>query len=138
MTHIPAHPTNQTDAALDAALDAHFNWPAQQLAPSSGFVLSVMDAIEQQAVVPPPIPFPWRRVLPGAIAILCIFIAFAVYLFSAHAAGPADQENLMPFSSRLTFAVFTPTELTLGWIGLAVCLSITATAASFRLTNRTR
>jgi hypothetical protein len=37
------------------------------VASSSGFAASVMDALEQEAGTPPPIPFPWARVLPGFI-----------------------------------------------------------------------
>lgn len=40
------------------------------LLPSSGFAVSVMDAIQQQAVAPPPISFPWKRALPGIAALL--------------------------------------------------------------------
>ena len=43
-------PPERNDAQLDAQLSAHFNAPAEQLAPSSGFVLSVMDAIRPGAV----------------------------------------------------------------------------------------
>jgi len=37
------------------------------LAPSSGFVASVMERVREEAVAPEPIPFPWRRALPGMI-----------------------------------------------------------------------
>ena len=47
--------------------------------PSSGFTVSVMDAVRREAAAPPPIPFPWRRALPGlvvgAAALLVVFVA---------------------------------------------------------------
>ena len=35
--------------------------------PSSGFAASVMDAVRREAAAPPPIPFPWKRALPGLV-----------------------------------------------------------------------
>lgn len=39
----------------------------EALAPSSGFVSAVMERVREEAVAPAPIPFPWKRVLPGAV-----------------------------------------------------------------------
>ena len=36
-----------------------------RLEPSSGFTASVMDAVREAAVEPPPLPFPWRRFVAG-------------------------------------------------------------------------
>jgi hypothetical protein len=36
-----------------------------EILPSSGFTASVMDAVRHEASAPPPIPFPWKRALPG-------------------------------------------------------------------------
>lgn len=38
--------------------------------PSSGFLLAVMERVEQEAAAPEPIPFPWKRVLPGLVLLL--------------------------------------------------------------------
>lgn len=38
-----------------------------ELLPSSGFVAGVMERINAEAAAPPPIPFPWKRVLPGFV-----------------------------------------------------------------------
>jgi hypothetical protein len=39
-----------------------------EILPSSGFAASVMDAVRREAAAPPPIPFPWKRALPGMVA----------------------------------------------------------------------
>ena len=39
-----------------------------EILPSSGFSVSVMDAVRREAAAPPPIPFPWKRALPGVVA----------------------------------------------------------------------
>jgi hypothetical protein len=38
----------------------------EDLAPSSGFVSAVMERVREEAAAPKPIPFPWKRVVPGA------------------------------------------------------------------------
>ncbi len=38
-----------------------------RIRPSSGFAVSVMDAVRREAAAPPPIPFPWKRALPGLV-----------------------------------------------------------------------
>ena len=40
----------------------------EEILPSSGFAASVMEAVQREAAAPPPIPFPWKRALPG----LCV------------------------------------------------------------------
>ncbi len=37
------------------------------IVPSSGFASSVMEAVRRDTETPPPIPFPWKRALPGFI-----------------------------------------------------------------------
>lgn len=38
-----------------------------EIVPSSGFLAQVMGKIADEAVAPPPIPFPWKRFLPGFV-----------------------------------------------------------------------
>jgi hypothetical protein len=42
----------------------------EEILPSSGFAACVMEAVQREAAVPPPIPFPWNRALPG----LCVVV----------------------------------------------------------------
>ena len=51
-----------TTEKLDSILAAE-----EELAPSSGFLASVMEAVEEAAAAPPPIPFPWKRAVPGMV-----------------------------------------------------------------------
>ncbi len=50
--------TNKLDRILTAE---------EELVPSSGFVASVMERVREEAAAPEPIPFPWKRVVPGAV-----------------------------------------------------------------------
>lgn len=42
----------------------------EEIAPSSGFAVSVMEAIQQEAAAPEPISFPWKWALPGLVVCL--------------------------------------------------------------------
>jgi hypothetical protein len=110
---------------IDAVLLAEFN-SAEQIRPSSGFALSVMDAIHEQTTVPAPIPFPWKRVLPLAIAALCSLMGFAIWV---------AQRSHTPFSSSFAISLpaFTPFAATLGWTALALALTLAVVSMSFRL-----
>lgn len=48
---------------LDRILSAE-----EEIIPSLGFVSPVMDAVRHDAGAPRPIPFPWKRALPGLCA----------------------------------------------------------------------
>ena len=39
----------------------------EELLPSSGFLGAVMERIREEAAAPPPLPFPWKRALPGMV-----------------------------------------------------------------------
>jgi hypothetical protein len=45
-----------------------------EILPSSGFAAAVMDAVRREAAAPPPIPFPWKRALPGMIVAGLVFV----------------------------------------------------------------
>ena len=53
---------NEKPENLDRVLSAE-----EELAPSSGFLSAVMERVREEAAAPKPIPFPWKRVLPGAV-----------------------------------------------------------------------
>jgi hypothetical protein len=118
--------TSETDAALDRLLQTHLAAPAEQLTASSGFALSIMETIHQQAIEPPPIAFPWRRVLPGAIAILCALVAFVLFLTGPRVLHP------------LAFSSLTYREAILSSVLMAACISGIVVAVSFRLAGRDR
>lgn len=109
------------------------------IVPSSGFAVAVMDAVRRESVVPPPIPFPWKRALPGlfagGVALMSIFVAGT----ATFAQGTTAQ----PFPSQLQsiFALIFERWNTLGasWITLALIVSIASVKLPMHLaTRRTR
>ena len=140
MTQPRTSPPSPADDALDRLLDGHLA-ASEELAPSSGFLASVMESVHAQATEPLPIAFPWRRVVPGVIAVLCGLLAFVVFAFHGVKETAKPILPVAHFSGsiswqQLTHAVtFTPHAVTLCWILLAACLSVAAVATSFRLTG---
>lgn len=130
--------TNLSDDALDRLIDEHLTGGSEQLEPSSGFVLSVMESIEAQAAEPPPIAFPWRRALPGLFALLCCLVVLVAALLRV-SAGSAFGGTALGLDGQFVSSlrhIVTAGEMTLSWIAVAAFLSIAAVAASFRLTGR--
>ena len=129
-----------TPAEMDDLLAAHFA-SGEELTPSSGFTLSVMEALHAEASAPPPIPFPWRRVVPGLIAVLCVMAGFVVFaLRELHAisgagAGTGSHGVSLSLASGPHIHL-TTLEQALCWIAASACLSIAVAAGSMRLAGR--
>lgn len=93
------------------------------LVPSSGFASTVMDAVRSEASAPPPIPFPWKRALPGmAAGVLALVLLFIeVFRQSAHVSPvPSTLGNLF---SPLAPAFRTAQMVGAGWIVAALLLA---------------
>jgi len=104
--------------------------------PSSGFVVSVMDAVRRESAGPPPIPFPWKRALPGLFAAGVALVSTFVAGIALFIQGTASQ----PLPSRLqsTFALSFEGWNTVGasWITLALVVSIASAKLSMRFATR--
>jgi len=92
----------------DADIARAFSSPRDSIMPSSGFAASVMAAIAHDTAAPAPIPFPWKRALPGIAAVaaaLTLLIAAVVSMVRSAPAAPAspvqtgalDTAALLPF-----------------------------------------
>jgi hypothetical protein len=106
----------------DQELDRIFSRDAD-LVPSSGFASAVMDAVRDEASAPPPIPFPWKRALPGiaAWALALAFLFVAVFRQSAQDA-PASSAGAK-FLAALAPALRAAQAVGAGWIAAALLLS---------------
>jgi hypothetical protein len=74
-----------TDADIDRALASGHD----SILPASGFAASVMAAIAHDTAAPAPIPFPWKRALPGFAAIAVALALLIATLVSAVASAPS-------------------------------------------------
>jgi len=98
------------------------------IVPSAGFAASVMEAVEREASMPPAIPFPWTRALPGLASLVVALLATvgAVTLFGV---WPSD-DVVRPMVVQLTSM-----DGQLRWIAAAVMLTLASLAWSWRLTR---
>jgi hypothetical protein len=94
--------------------------------PSSGFTVSVMDAVRREAAVPPPIPFPWKRALPGLVV---AGLALALIVVAGVAAIAQFGKARTPQLSMSMPAV--PPPIFHGGIGSAVIWTVLALLVAF-------
>jgi len=102
----------------------------EDVVPSSGFTASVMEAVRREASIPPPIPFPWTRALPGlAAAVLALVLAVAgTFAVSRPGAAPAARvvSALVPLLEAVEAAGGQ-------WVVLALLLTLASVRLSLRL-----
>jgi hypothetical protein len=119
--------SRRIDAKIDTILATE-----EELIPSSGFLASVMERVEEEAAAPAPIRFPWKRAIPG------IVLATGVFGW-----GAVEMIRLgLPAVRSLTF---TPPQLSagsmhsvesVGWVALALGVSLVSWLFSRRLAGR--
>jgi hypothetical protein len=108
------------------------------LVPSSGFAASVMDAIHQQSAAPAPIPFPWKRALPGlaampvGIAAVCWLAITVIRRINQISSTEIDWPAWQHWNSTSETASLFKTEagpvlfaLAVSWLCVLLCRRLT-------------
>jgi hypothetical protein len=110
----------------------------EQILPSSGFAASVMEAVQREAAAPPPIPFPWKRALPGICA-ACLMIVLVV-LASVSLLRHEAASRPLPAQWLSAIAAITQGWKTVGanWIALALILSLVTVKLSMHFASSRR
>ena len=101
----------------------------QEVVPSSGFLASVMERVREEAAAPPPIPFPWKRAVPGMVVGAGVLGWGAVEL--VRFVGPRLQE-LRLAQNHASVVMTLPLEQT-GWVVAALAISL---ASSWLVSRR--
>ena len=118
------HSGSLTDVRMDAALDAREDW----ILPSSGFAEAVMAAVHRENEAPEPIPFPWRRALPGLVAgavALLGCVAVCVYLLASAAAVPAAASGAwLNWQGAMTAWLSRAAFPGIGWLALSLAIPL--------------
>jgi hypothetical protein len=109
-----------------------------EILPSSGFAASVMDVVRREAAAPPPIPFPWKRALPGLLA---SGLALTLILV----AGPMVIARLWRASATAQFSTSLPSvmppifhgdmESAVTWAAMALLIALVSVKLSMRLVS---
>jgi hypothetical protein len=114
----------------------------EEIVPSSGFVASVMEAVQQEASAPAPIPFPWKWAVPGFVVSVALAMGMIVRWFSSgprvshpvHKVAPAlPIETLSASLPQIHIAVST--LVALEWSALALLVSFAAAWISMRIAS---
>jgi hypothetical protein len=121
----------RSDAAEMAGLDAMLA-SEEEIAPSSGFLSAVMERVQEEASAPPPIPFPWKRALPGFALVAAVFGWLGVEL--VRAGVPAMGQSL-PTVAQIPPGLVQPLEQA-GWVALGLGLSLASWLLTRRLAGR--
>jgi hypothetical protein len=109
----------------------------EALIPSSGFLASVMERVQEEASAPPPIPFPWARVLPGILVIAGVlgWGTFELVRLGPPGLGPATMSSSVLTPPHLSPAAIASVE-SAGWVALALGASLVSWLLSRRLAGR--
>ena len=105
----------------------------ETIVPSPGFTASVMQAVRREALSPPPIPFPWKRALPGLVSMgpaIVLGVARLAGGFGAQASTGSSLAELM--APAIHAAERAEAQL----IVLALLLSLASVMLSMRLAAR--
>jgi hypothetical protein len=112
----------------------------EEIVPSSGFVASVMEAVQQEAAAPAPIPFPWKWALPGFVVSVALAMGLIARWFYSGApvshpvhplATALPIETLSSTFSQVNLPVTT--LVALEWSGLALLVSFATVWLSMRI-----
>ena len=108
-----------------------------EILPSSGFAVSVMNAVRREAAAPPPIRFPWKRALPGIVvagsALLLILIAGVVDIVRAWKASGPQLSASTPFAMPSLFD--GGIESATIWIILALLMALVSVKVTMGLAS---
>jgi hypothetical protein len=106
-----------------------------EVVPSSGFALSVMDAVRREAAAPPPIAFPWKRALPGLIA-AGLALGGVVVAGIAQVWGAFPLPASASFSSPMYPAMPPLLRSSLGYAAIWTAVALLATFVTVQLAMR--
>ena len=114
--------------AIDRALATD-----EEIIPSSGFATAVMERVREEAAMPAPMPFPWRRAMPG-IALAAGVFGWGAWEAMRYALPEARQILLHP-PPALSPAAAHGLQAA-GWVALALAVSYCSWVLSIRLVRR--
>jgi hypothetical protein len=123
---------NKDQVEMESTVIDHILATEEELVPSSGFLASVMERVQDEAAAPAPIPFPWKRAIPGMLLAVGVLGWGGIEL--VRVAAPALHEISLSaphFSVALTRSLEDA-----AWVALALGISLVCSLLSRRLAGR--
>ena len=111
-----------------------------EILPSSGFAVSVMDTVRREAAAPPPIPFPWKRAVPGLVvaglaAVLVLAAGVVVIGQLVRASTSAQFPTFLSLPSLMPIIFHGGMESAASWTVLALLVTFVSVKLSMRLAS---
>jgi len=103
-----------------------------EIVPSSGFLSAVMERVKEEASAPAPIPFPWKRALPGLALVAGVFGWLGVELVRAGVTAITQSSGA---TVQIPPGLVQPMEQA-GWVGLGLAVSLASWLLTRRLAGR--
>ncbi len=136
--------TNRSEAGrsrIEMEID-HILAGEEELLPSSGFVSAVMERVRQEAALPAPIPFPWKRAIPllllacgGIVWSTVEVVRIGLPGLGLTALGQSAQSWLTISLPPLSTVQVRSLEQA-GWVAMALGISLLSVLLSRRLAGR--
>jgi hypothetical protein len=109
-----------------------------EILPSSGFVVSVMEAVRREAAAPLPIPFPWKRALPGMVfgGLVLVLVGIGAILAISRLGGmPVAPPAPVPPPSGMQDLFHGGIESAVRWTVLSLLAAFVCVKLSMRLAS---
>jgi hypothetical protein len=104
----------------------------EPLIPTSGFLASVMESVREEETAPQPIPFPWKRFVPGILVATGV-LSWGAFKMIRQGLPEIRSVSLAP--PHLPAAAIQPVEQA-AWVALALGISLLSWLLSRRLAGR--
>jgi len=104
----------------------------EELIPTSGFLASVMERVHDEAGMPAPLPFPWKRAIPGIVLASGVF-GWGAIEFARQAIQASRTINVTQL--QIPASVEQPLEQA-GWVALSLAVSLVSWLLSRRIAGQ--
>ena len=104
----------------------------EAIIPSSGFLAAVMERVQEESRAPAPIPFPWKRAVPGFVLAVAVFVWAGVEFARRGLASTANIRLTLPHGS----VALAPPFDHAGWVALAVGISLASWLLARKIAGR--
>ena len=108
----------------------------EPIVPSSGFLAAVMERVKEESAMPAPIPFPWKRALPGAVVAAAILGWGGVEFVRWGASTIKEASFAVPHVSPGVAMAITQPFAHAGWVALAAGISLASWLLARKLVGR--
>jgi hypothetical protein len=108
----------------------------EPIVPSSGFLVAVMERVKEESAMPAPIPFPWKRALPGSLVAAAILGWGGVQFVRWGALTIKEASFAVPHVSPSVVMAITQPFAHAGWVALAAGISLASWLLARKIVGR--